>query len=136
MMKEEFEKRLGYEIDLTTYERIEVLYMERNDADKDAFVRWCKRNNVVGKIQNDVIAEMSKRIRSTEYYLQRRKAEADKTHHSYGDLDGEKRKDYEAARDLLVERSRAYYAYNNYMMSLSESVTCSYALECLLGKDE
>lgn len=133
MMKEEFEARFGMEVTGEVYERVEKLYMESSD-DKDTFVRKIKRQNTVVKLQNDIISEMSATIRKTERHLIRSKAEADKTYHRYGDLDGESRKDYEKARDLLGEGSRDYYAYNNYLMSLEKSVTCSYALEILQGR--
>lgn len=133
MMKQEFESRFGMEVTPEVYEKIEELYMEGNE-DKDTFVRRVKRQNMVVKIQNDIISEMSARIRKTERHLARSKAEADKTYHRYGSLDGDKRKDYEQARNLLGEGSRDYYAYNNYLMSLERSVTCSYALEIIQGR--
>lgn len=65
MMKEEFEQRFGQEIDWDVYGRIELMYVD-GDKDKDAFVTWVKRNQIVAKVQTEMIKELKGKIHEIE----------------------------------------------------------------------
>lgn len=131
MMKQEFEDRIGYEVNGEVYDRIEALYMAQ-DADKDAFVKKIKRDDTVRKVQDGLIKELTAKLNTVTRWAKNRKAQADETYSRYSSTnEGDGRKTYESAQNRLVEGSREYYAYNNYLMSLTESVEANRVLEIL-----
>jgi len=123
MMQCEFEKRFGMRVHPEVYSRIEVLYTNSTD-DKDAFVRKLKQRGTAIRIQNDIIYEQNQKLQQIERFLKMIKKNADETYERI-------QPKAQAAREKLIEGSGDYYAYNNYISSLHESVLCGHALDIL-----
>lgn len=125
MMQEEFEARFGMEVSGEVYRRVEALYMQSSD-DKDSFVRKLKRQNTVVKIQDDIIREQEGKLSAVRAFIERQKANADEIY-----ARDKIRAGHDSAVKKIGEGTLEYYAWNNYSMSLAETVLCSNVLEII-----
>lgn len=117
MNKQEFEARVGVEVDMQTYTEIEKLYMD-SPLDKDAFCKKVKRDNLIVKMQQEKIKSLTGIIAELIKLGKAYKKQADKALESDKDKELEK-----AARQKITEQEM--YAYNRQLMALAE--TCSWA---------
>lgn len=117
MNKQEFEARVGVEVDMQTYTEIEKLYMD-SPLDKDAFCKKVKRDNLIVKVQQEKINTLNEIISELVKLGKAYKKQADKA------LDNDRDKELEkTARQKITEAEM--YAYNRQLMALAE--TCSWA---------
>lgn len=117
MNKQEFEARVGVEVDIQTYAEIEKLYMD-SPLDKDAFCKKVKRDNIIVKVQQEKINTLNEIISELIKLGKAYKKQADKELESDRDKELEK-----IARQKITEAEM--YAYNRQLMALAE--TCSWA---------
>lgn len=117
MLKEEFESRVGVEVDFETYAEIEKLYME-SPLDKDAFCKKVKRDNLIVKVQQEKIDRLTAMISKLTELAVAYKKSADRAYSNDRDKELEK-----TARQKITEAEM--YAYNRQLMALAE--TCSWA---------
>ena len=109
MNKQEFEARVGVEVDIQTYAEIEKLYMD-SPLDKDAFCKKVKRDNIIVKVQQEKINTLNEIISELIKLGKAYKKQADKELESDRDKELEK-----IARQKITEAEM--YAYNRQFMS-------------------
>lgn len=127
MLKEEFEARVGVEVDLETYAEIEKMYMD-SPLDKDAFCKKVKRDNLIIKIQQKKINSLAEIISKLAEVGMAYKEQADK------ELENDRDKELEkAARQKITEAEM--YAYNRQLMALESTVSWARVLEIIDPKN-
>jgi adenylosuccinate synthase len=125
MMYEEFEKLYGTAVPARVYSKLECLYMQDDSvATKEQFVAKVKRLHLVEKYMMEIIKDQQKKLDKVEELARRWKKEADETMERV-------QPKVQTARELLVEGSNNYYAYNNYCMSLERTTTLSTIIEII-----
>lgn len=123
MNKQEFEARVGVEVDMQTYTEIEKLYMD-SPLDKDAFCKKVKRDNLIVKVQQEKINTLNEIISELVKLGKAYKKQADKA------LDNDRDKELEkTARQKITEAEM--YVYNRQLMALAETCSWARALEVI-----